>query len=125
MRAALGSQSSSACSQYAKRVRAVFNYGPGKTACLPMFDSPYPDRDAIGCDVVGVSKVLGTLLDSQLTAEPMLGKVLARGCALFKEFFFAAESGGFPVDVIAAQTRIRIESTVLFVCEILMMCPRM
>ena len=52
VRAVLGPQPLSACSKYARRMRAVFNYGPGKTACLPMFGNPCPDEEAIGCDVV-------------------------------------------------------------------------
>ena len=104
----------SACGRYARKARAAFNYGPGKTAAMAMHDSPDILQTELGCDVVSEHVALGVRIDSALSFQPFLQDVLRRGRATFLELFHAAETGGFPVPVIAAQTLVRIEPALLY-----------
>ena len=104
----------SACGRYARKARAAFNYGPGKTAAMAMHGSPDILQSELGCDVVAEHVALGVRIDSALSFQPFLQDVLRRGRANFLELFHAAETGGFPVPVIAAQTVVKIEPATLY-----------
>ena len=94
-RCIISEEGNSVCNRYSHRFAAEFNRGPGKTACMPMLDSPGVDPDDVGCVVVSSQVVLGILLDYQLSFAPLLGRMLASGRDAFNNFYFAAEMGGF------------------------------
>ena len=104
-----------ACSRYARRMRAEFNYGPDKTAAMAMLGSPAPDPEQLGCSVVSSYRLLGCLVDDQLTFVPLLSECACRSRAVFLELFHAAETGGFSVAVLAQQTMLRIELGIMYV----------
>ena len=114
----------SACSRYAKAVRAEFNYKPSKTAVMAMADSAPVTPAMVGCDVVKQRRLLGFLIDSGLTFKPLLAETLRRGAALFSHFFYAAETAGFSIPVAAAQVPLRIEPALLFAAPLLAVVPR-
>ena len=68
----VGKHSTSACSKYARRVKAAFNYGTGKSAVMAMFNAPVLDAEWLGCDFVNFHRSLGVLVDTQLSFEPFL-----------------------------------------------------
>ena len=65
----------------------------------------------------GVRKALQSCFqfrrDADLSFASHLKATLAKGCSIFNELFQAAEAGGFPAILLAAQVRIRIGSAVL------------
>ncbi|CAK0877688.1 unnamed protein product [Prorocentrum cordatum] len=117
VRAVLSEEEWSACSRYARRVRARFNYDRGKTAVLPLLDAAPPLL--AGAPVVSAKGLLGVLVDSGLTFLPLLHSTLARGRSLFDELLQAAECGGFSIPVAAAQVPPRIESVILYASPLL------
>lgn len=82
---------------------------------MPM--SQAPDRPSPGCDEVRLRRLLGVLVDAELTFAPLLKETRARAWVLFEEFFHAAESSGFFIPVAAAQVPLRLEPT-LFLCVV-------
>ena len=111
----------SACSRYALRFKAQFGYGPGKTEIMSLFDSP--PASVPGCNDTQLRRILGVVVDAELTFKPLLAEVMSRGRTLFSKFFFAAETGGFSVPIMAAQVPLRVESAVLFAGAILATVP--
>ena len=85
---------SSACSRYARKHRAAFNYGKDKTAVMALLGSPSPLEDALQCEVVDKYRMLGILIDNALSFLPLLHETLGVADAAFTEVFHAAESGG-------------------------------
>ena len=94
-RAVLAPEPGSACTAYAMRARARFNYKPGKTAAMAVLGSPDLDPEVIGCDVPSTYPLLGVLLDQGLSFSPLLLQTLAIGWAAFIQLHHAAETGGF------------------------------
>ena len=91
---------------------------------MAMLESAPVDPVMVGCDVVSQRRLLGFLIDSGLTFEPLLAETLRRGVALFSHFFNAAETGGFSIPVAAAQVPLRIEPALLFAAPLLAAVPR-
>ena len=110
--AVLGSVNSSATSRYAHWAKAQFNMT--KSVCLPLFGSPPPDEDALGCAVASIFRILGVSLDAYLTFVQLFGSMLGQGRSSFTSLFNSAESGGFSVPLLAAQVEIRLVPAVLF-----------
>jgi len=111
----------SACTRYALRVRAEFNYGRGKTVSLSVLDSsPHPEPT---WDTVVVHRLLGVLIDSALTFEPVLKECLCRGYSLFNRYMHAAECGGYSVPIVAGEVITRVEPVVLYPAPVLILVP--
>ena len=114
LRAILLRDGRSASDMYASTVKAEFNYGRGKTGVLPLFVAPPPDHDDVGCDVSTTRKILGILFDSNLTFAPMLRAVVGAAWGSFLELYFACESAGIAVPLMALQVALRVEPLVFF-----------
>ena len=56
-----------------------------------------PSPGECACEVVSSKKLLGVLVDEDLSFEPCLNEALARGWSSFVQMFNAAESAGFSV----------------------------
>eukprot|EP00959_Pyramimonas_sp_CCMP1952_P242327 5065124-Pyramimonas_sp.AAC.1 len=93
-------------------MKSQFNYGVGKTCVLPILGAPPPPR--AGCPVVLVKRLLGVLVDGDLSFLPLLREVAAMGNDCFGRLLHAAQSGGFSFPVAAAQAPSRVESVVLY-----------
>jgi hypothetical protein len=104
------------------KIRSL-NYGQGKPGAMAMLQSPQLQLE-VHCDVVHQKTVLAILLDDQLSFEPCLNQVLARGWSSFVTLFHAAESAGFSVPVLSAQVFVRIQPVVLFAETFLALAPR-
>ena len=113
VRAIVNKGGASACSRYAARTKAQFNYGKNKTCAMALLNSPPLDHEALDCDVVDQKHILGVLFDSQLTFLPLLSQSLARGWSMFVDLFHTAETGGFSVPVLSSQVQIRLHPVVL------------
>ena len=122
LRAVVSAEPDSACSRFARAVRADFNCASGKTAAMAVAGSPDPGW--VGCPVVDQKLVLGVLVDADLTFQPLLRSVLARGHALFEALFHAGESGGFGLPVLSAQVPLRVESAILYPSPFLLLAHR-
>ena len=122
LRAIVSVEPSSARSLYARRTRAHFNYAAGKTAVMALCGSPDPGM--VGAPVVTSKTLLGVLVDSGLTFSPLLSSLLARGHAMFEALMHAAETGGFPPPVTAAQVPTRIVSALSYSAPLLAATPR-
>ena len=112
------------CEKFAFRTSAQFNHGRTKTAVMPLFGSPEPLQEEVGCAIVHSYKLLGVLIDAGLTFEPQLDRMLALGRAGFAEMFHLAETAGFSIPVEAQQVIIRVEPLVLYAAELLVCVPR-
>ncbi|CAK0864232.1 unnamed protein product, partial [Prorocentrum cordatum] len=122
-RAILDQSISSATVKYAARHKAAFNFGPGKAECLAVHGSPMFDSTGMGFDLVLTHKMLGITLDAELSFAPHAKATMAMGRSLFDELYEAAEAGGFPVRVLAAQVLIRIVPAVLAGAAVLAAVP--
>ena len=111
LRAIASSEPESACSRYAFRTRARFNYTSGKTAALAMCGSAPPGD--VGCPVVSQKAILGVLFDDALSFAPLLKATIARGHSLFESVLFSGETGGFALPVLCAMVPARVESAIL------------
>lgn len=114
----------SASSRYASGVKARSNYGPSKTAAMPVLGSLGLNEHDVGCDVVLQRRLLGMLIDAGLSFRPHLLAHIAQGWSAFLEMFHAAEDGGFPVPVLAAQVCLRVEPIALFGAALLIAVPK-
>ena len=124
VRAILRRDDGSVCDRYARKAKAEFNYGIGKTAAMALLGSPSLDPAVVGCEVVRSRKVLGVLVDDGLTFEPLLADTVRRGWSAFLELFHTAETGGFPIPVMAAQIPVRLEPELLFSAALLIAIPQ-
>jgi len=122
LRAVVSDEPASACSQYARRTRVQFNYAAGKTAAMAMCGSPDPGD--VGAPVVTSKTLLGVLVDSNLTFSPLLSSLLARGHVMFEALLHAAETGGFPLPVTAAQVPTRVISALSYPAPLLAATPK-
>ena len=86
--------------------------------------SPTFDSSATGFELCSARLLLGITLDSELSFVPFARSLLARGRALFDDLYQAAEAGGFPVPVLAAQVPQRVESAIMFGAALLLGVPR-
>jgi hypothetical protein len=111
VRAVLSEEASSACSRRARAMKPQFNYGVGKTCALLIFGAPPPPH--AGCPVVLVKRLLGVLVDGDLSFLPLLREVAATGNDCFGKLLHAAQSGGFSIPVAAAKAPSCVESAVL------------
>ena len=107
-RAVLGKQEGSAYGKYARTFKAAFNYETRKTDCLALLDSPPVQREDVDRDCPSVHRVLGILLDAELTFAPVLSRALAIGRSVFAEPCFAVETDGFGPLVASAQVLTRV-----------------
>jgi hypothetical protein len=89
---------------------------------MPLYD--VPDAGINVCNDVRLRCILGVLVDSALSFEPLLAEVLSRGWALFDKVFFTAETCGFSIPVLSAQVPLRVETAVLFAAPFLCLAPR-
>jgi hypothetical protein len=99
--------------------------GPGKTAVMALLGSPCPYEDDVGCSVTSCHRLLGCRIDDQLTFSSMLYEARSRTHASFLELYHTAETGGFPVPVLAAQVQIRVLPGLLYIAPLLAVAPRM
>lgn len=104
--------------RYEAKVKAKFNRGPAKTATMPLLGAP-----AVCSHDVDVYRLLGILLDAQLTLQPRLNEILRSGRELFLETLYAAMVGGFAIPVASAQVMIKVEPHVLYGAELLVLLP--
>ncbi|CAK0864484.1 unnamed protein product [Prorocentrum cordatum] len=81
------------------------------------------DSTGMGFDLVLTHKMLGITLDAELSFAPHAKATMAMGRSLFDELYQAAEAGGFPVRVLAAQVLIRIVPAVLAGAAVLAAVP--
>ena len=115
----VGRSATSACSQYAARARAQFNYKPGKTAIMPILSNPVGYSEVDGVQIRDEHMLLGVLVDSGLTFSSCLESIVRRGKAIFGELLQTAETEGFSIPVVAAQVPIRVEPVVLYAAALL------
>ena len=85
-----------------------FHYGRNKTSVLAFFDSHCLDESSLDCRVVESKTILGVLFDKDLSFEPLLSQMIAKGLSLFEEMLHAAERGGFSVSDLTSQILVRI-----------------
>lgn len=104
----------SACSQHALRMKTQFHYGRSKTSVSACFDSPCLGESSLDCKVVESKTILGVLFDKNLSFEPLLSQMIAKGWSLFEEMLHAAECGGFSVPVLTSQILVRIHPVLLY-----------
>ncbi|CAK0852658.1 unnamed protein product, partial [Prorocentrum cordatum] len=71
LRAVASAEPDSACSRFARAVRADFNYAYGKTAAMAVAGSPDPGW--VGCPVVDQKLVLGVLVDARWSLRNAAG----------------------------------------------------
>ena len=114
-----------ACSRYARRVGAQFNYSPDKTVAMSLLGSPPPLEEQIDCSLVKLYRLLGCLTDDGLAFVRLLKDCLGRARPQFAELFHAAESGGFSVHVLAQQVGLRVEPGILYVAPLLFLATGM
>ncbi len=106
--------------QYADAVGALFNYGPTKTAVMPCFDAPDVSVKDLLCNMY---KLLGVQLDRQFTMGQKVDHITRVGKALFQELALMADQAGLPPPLLAAAVVERVEPTVMYACEILVLEP--
>ena len=123
MRAILSPEPNSACTRYCNKSRASINRMPGKTAAMALLTSP-PLHPGVGCPSVTTHKILGILLDSDLSFMPLLRRTLAVGWTCFLQVYHAADAGGFTVPIIASQVSLRIDAKTLYASAFLILAPR-
>ena len=121
VRAVVAREQGSACSSYCRMTKSQLNYQPGKTAAMAMLSSPALCEDYVGCDVVDTYRLLGVLLDSDLTFHALLRETLRSGWDSFVKLYHASEASGFPLMVLAEQVSPRVESIVLYASAFLIM----
>ena len=112
--AIIGQHRNSACSRYAQKARASFNYVPAKTAVLPLFTCHLPDAANPGCPVVSTKRIWGILFDCQMSFLALLQEVWARGWSVFQTLYFATQSGGFSVPLLLDQVEARVVPLIPF-----------
>ena len=83
-----------------------------------------PDPGVVGAPVVTSKALLGVLVDSSLIFSPLLSSLLARGHAMFDALLHAAETGGFPLPVTAAQVPTRVVSALSYPAPLLAATPK-
>ena len=105
---------------YSKLAGAEFNFGPAKTAILACCDSPPATLEHLACDSY---KLLGVLLDKQLSFDSRSKQLLKIGAALFEELTVVAQQSGLPPPVQAAAVVERIEPVILYAAELLALTP--
>jgi hypothetical protein len=123
LRAVLSDEHSSACSRYAKKAKAAFNHGPDKTAAMALFNAPLASEESIGVGLVETYRLLGILVDYQLTFKPYLLEVCRKGRAIFQELFHAGETAGFSVPLLASQVTCRTVPQVMYGAALLVLVP--
>ena len=64
-------------------------------------------------------RLLGVLVDADLTLQPLIHETLARRRGPFEDLLQAAECGGFSVPATAAQVPPRVESVILYTSPLL------
>ncbi|CAE8713179.1 unnamed protein product, partial [Polarella glacialis] len=85
------------CANFARRSHATFNFGPSKTAVMPLGQSPGVTEQEMGCPVVTTYRNLGVLLDANLSFEPRLTELCRLAAALCGEVLQTARAGCFPL----------------------------
>eukprot|EP00973_Karenia_brevis_P002584 353362-Karenia_brevis.AAC.1 len=90
---------------------------------MALLDSPLPTEIDAGCAVVSRYRLLGCLVDNQLSFLAQLKEVAARGRSQFEQIFHAAESGGFSVPVLAKHIDLRVVPGILFLAPLLLLAP--
>lgn len=121
VRAVLSPEDTSACSRYARTFKSHFSRDKSKTCVLPVLGAAHPCL--AGCPVVDRKVLLGILVDSDLSYEPLLREIVAVGHGCFSKLLYAAESGGFSIPVAAAQVPARVESVILYAAPLLAAVP--
>ena len=91
---------------------------------MAILGSPPPLSDELNCDVVHTYRLLGCLMDDQLSFGPLLAEVVARSRASFTELYHAAETGRFSVPILAQQVCFRLEPGFAYVAPLLILAPR-
>ena len=120
VRAIVAANEASACASYAYKTKSAFQYGRGKCAVLCFQTAPRrPTPEECGCEVVSSKKLLGVLVDEDLSFEPCLNEALARGWSSFVQMFNAAESAGFSVAVLTTEICRRLVPEILFAAPLL------
>ncbi|CAE8605578.1 unnamed protein product, partial [Polarella glacialis] len=97
------------CANFARRSHATFNFGPSKTAVMPLGQSPGVTEQEMGCPVVTTYRNLGVLLDANLSFEPRLTELCRLAAALCGEVLQTARAGCFPLQAQAAQIPVRFD----------------
>ena len=78
LRAVLSNEPGSACSRYASKAKAAFNYGPNKTAAMALYGAPLASDSVISISLANTYRILGTLVDDQLSFKPYLCEISRR-----------------------------------------------
>ena len=124
VRAVVAANEASACASYATKTKSAFHYGSGKCAVLCFQPAPHkPTMEECGCEVVSSKRLLGILVDEDLSFEPCLNEALARGWSSFVQMFNAAESAGFSVAILTAEICRRLVPEILFAAPLLVTAP--
>ena len=83
-RAIVAANEASARASSAYKTKAAFHYGQGKCAVLCFQPAPRrPSPGECGCEVVSSKKLLGVLVDEDLSFEPCLNEAQARTWSSF------------------------------------------
>ena len=100
----LGAQPS-ACRRYASRFKAAFNYGSWKhwkTACMPMYCSPWHEEGELACAIVR-EHICGVLMDTHLSFTSLLETTIAAANSAFEVMLRRATAGVFSFLTISSQ----------------------
>lgn len=110
----IGRQPASACSRYALKAKASFHYAPAKTAIIPLRACPAPEAGEEESLVASSKVMLGVLVDSMLTFEPLLRTTIAKAWSLFRSLLAAVQSAGFSVPMLLHQVEERVIPVIMY-----------
>ena len=91
---------------------------------MALYSAPLASDSVIGINLASTYRLLGILVDDQLSFKPYLCEICRRGRAAFIELFHAGETAGFSIPILAGQVTCRIVPLVLFGAAILISVPK-